>query len=189
MLARALAPGQREGRGVPATVHALRPAVRYDAPADLALERGRLLVVLQLVTMRSAACVRPYRAVSWSTIEAAAEARAQRPDPARTVPPGRDGAPRWALEVMQRSELGMGPTGRRRGARGRLAVCLAVARELARWDGGMRGEELSAATGITEATLWPVLAWAAQRGVLVDRGERGWFLPPASPEQRKGAQT
>ena len=37
-------------------------------------------------------------------------------------------------------------------------------------------EELSASTGIPEDRLWAHLRWGNREGVLVDLGERGWFL-------------
>ena len=44
------------------------------------------------------------------------------------------------------------------------------------WRGGLRLEELSASTGIPEDRLWAHLRWGNREGVLVDLGERGWFL-------------
>lgn len=70
----------------------------------------------------------------------------------------------------------MGDARLRRGAKARLAVLLCVARHLVAWRGGLRLEELAATTGIPEGTLWPYLVWAKRERVLVDCGDRGFFI-------------
>lgn len=134
-----------------------------------------LLSVLRARAVSLAARTHPYRKVGWPVVEAAVFVASRRGwARARTVGAS-SGGPSWLVAVAAAADL----SARRKADRAYLAALLRVARALVAWRGGLRYEELAIVTALPERWLWATLQRAKRERLLVDLGERGWFVDTA----------